>query len=302
MSKDQRKGISPQGSDAETGSSTSHDFGIEAVAPKGNRSASRKVYLALSIVFFVLLGTFLLGLIAVAASPRHRNRFFDGIGGQSQVEKGVNIEDREEIDDVSLPSPQEPSNPSQPGTVEMDSDDPSPPLQSPTTTLAPSYHPTSSPSSRPTQAPSVSPTLQYIPANPIPQNPPRGYFNYDVDSPYGPNNWHKVDTSQHWLQEFGPDGFGAWDSHLDYDPTVNRCMEGGKNQSPKDLVEMTPCLATHEIRTECANQPLSHPDAFRKLILPHKLSLVAEVSEILMLDKRLPKSSSHLLGISVALA
>jgi hypothetical protein len=97
--------------------------------------------------------------------------------------------------------------------------------------------------------------------NPVPRNPPQGYFNYDInDDNYGPHVWSRVDTSNHYIREFGPDGFGAWKNALEVDPTVNRCTTSGTRQSPKDLVQEDGiivagdgndgiCDASHEIRT-----------------------------------------------------
>ena len=97
--------------------------------------------------------------------------------------------------------------------------------------------------------------------NPVPTNPPQGYFNYDInDENYGPDVWDRVDTSNHYMREFGPDGFGAWKDSLQDDPTENRCTTSGTRQSPKDLVQEDGiiiagdgndgiCDAGHEIRT-----------------------------------------------------
>ena len=124
-------------------------------------------------------------------------------------------------------------------------------------TPAPSEEPTGMPSDVPSSAPSTpaptqAPTTEAVPVNPVPQSPPRGYFNYDVNNRYGPDNWNRVDTSRHWLREFGPNGFGPWQGHVDFDPTNNICrsrQEGKK--SPLNLSrETVECEATHEIRTE----------------------------------------------------
>jgi hypothetical protein len=104
-----------------------------------------------------------------------------------------------------------------------------------------------------------------VPPNPVPNNPGRGYFNYDInDNEYGPNKWDRVDTSQHPLREFGPNGFGPWDGHLDDDPATNKCSRSDEKQSPKNLVstllgcdnKINPtceCDAGHEIRTSVSH-------------------------------------------------
>jgi hypothetical protein len=111
----------------------------------------------------------------------------------------------------------------------------------------------------------VAPTQSYIPVNPVPDNPPRGYFNYDPDdNDYGPRRWSRVDTSQHPLQEFTyATGWGPFLGHLeDKEPLLNRCGDRDRRQSPKDLTStggvpcallddrLCDCDAHHEIRTK----------------------------------------------------
>jgi hypothetical protein len=131
---------------------------------------------------------------------------------------------------------------------------------------SPSTYPSTAPASSPTENPTVSPTKFWVEPNPVPRNPPQGYFNYDInDDNYGPNVWNRVDTSNHYMREFGPDGFGAWENSLQVDPTVNRCTTSGTRQSPKDLVQedgiVIPgdgndgiCDAQHEIRTRVSSR------------------------------------------------
>ena len=66
----------------------------------------------------------------------------------------------------------------------------------------------------------------------------------------------------------GPDGYGVWKGHYQgYDDlTQNLCGGPKRKQSPKNLVEVVECDATHEIRTKCAVDPLSDDDAFEKHI------------------------------------
>jgi hypothetical protein len=71
----------------------------------------------------------------------------------------------------------------------------------------------------------------------------------------------------------GPNGWGPFRGHLDYDPTANLCGTADRRQSPKNLVEVVSCDAHHEIRTRCGKLPVDSPK-FSRLILPHKLSLV----------------------------
>lgn len=121
----------------------------------------------------------------------------------------------------------------------------------PTTSPAPTPSPT-------TSQPSAHPTMAefYVPPNPVPENPPKWYFNYNItDKRYGPDGWRKINMGGSYFEEFGENGFGTWDNHLiDHvsDPTTNRCDDAGK-QSPVDVIKTTgagaECTAAHQIRT-----------------------------------------------------
>jgi len=136
-------------------------------------------------------------------------------------------------------------------------------IESPSGLQSPSDQPSLSPIDLPTASPSEEPKesgLSFAEAievdpNPVPRNPPEGYFNYDVDdSDYGPKRWHRVDTDRVApFYELSKDGFGPWKGHLaDEDPTKNRC-ESRRLQSPIDLNEQkgdgTKCDALHKIKT-----------------------------------------------------
>lgn len=122
------------------------------------------------------------------------------------------------------------------------------PTRSPT--ASPSGIPSANPSSLPSIGPSPAPTMVYFDTNPVPLNPPRGYFNYDTnDTEYGPSRWNRVDTSNHPIREFGRNGFGPWKGHLSDDPARNQCGGPDRRQSPKNLVGTIECDAHHEIRT-----------------------------------------------------
>jgi hypothetical protein len=93
-------------------------------------------------------------------------------------------------------------------------------------------------------------TALYVEPNPVPDDPPIGYFNYDQgDDEYGPDWWYLVNTSDHPLREFRPDGFGPFRGLFDYNITDNRCGDADRKQSPKNLNATTDCEAHHEIRT-----------------------------------------------------
>jgi hypothetical protein len=112
---------------------------------------------------------------------------------------------------------------------------------------SPSYQPSSSPSS----SPSVMPTSMFVEPNPVPQNPKPGYFNYDpLDSRYGPDAWGNVDTSDNFMKEFGPNGWGPFRGIEGEDIIKNRCSSRlDSMQSPRDVSPTFPCDAHHEIRT-----------------------------------------------------
>lgn len=137
--------------------------------------------------------------------------------------------------------------------------------------------PTAAPTAALTSSPVDRPTTEedHVPPNPVPRDPRKGYFNYDLrDNRYGPNKWRNVDTSDHFLKELGTaDGFGAWAGHLHkYDPVQNRCGWQPRTQSPKNVYGTTECRAWHEIRTRCGNYEIND-DRHEKQILPHKLSV-----------------------------
>lgn len=139
-----------------------------------------------------------------------------------------------------------------------------------------------------TSAPTFSPVNRpsdYVDPNPVPRNPGKGYFNYDArDKIYGPDNWENIDTSDHFLKEFGSNGFDVWEGHLKYDPTENRCGLRARTQSPKNLFSTTECIAWHEIRTKCGYYEIGD-DRHKKQILPHKLSVVMNRRRCLKLNE-----------------
>ena len=129
----------------------------------------------------------------------------------------------------------------------------------------PSRVPSTTPSTLPSSTPTVAPTQFYIPVNPVPSQPPRGYFNYDpYDNQYGPKRWSRVATSQHPLREFtNATGYGPFRGHLEEkEPLLNMCDAPERRQSPKDLTstggvpcdlldgQLCDCDAHHEIRTK----------------------------------------------------
>jgi len=132
--------------------------------------------------------------------------------------------------------------------------------------------------------PTDNPTREFFATNPVPNNPPRGYFNYNVnDRTYGPTRWNRVNTNAHPLREFGKDGWGPWKGHLD-NPTLNQCGSAARRQSPKNLYSTIPCEAGHEIRTWCGKYGLND-DEIEAKIWPHKLSFKFNRRRCLELDE-----------------
>ena len=135
-------------------------------------------------------------------------------------------------------------------------------------TSGPTMEPSASPTETPTANPTESPTGQFYPVNPVPRNPPQGYFNYDRnDNQYGPRSWDRIDTSNHPLAEFTRrDGWGPFQGHLeDKDVLTNRCGTADRRQSPKNLrstggvpcelleFAICDCDSHHEIRTRVSS-------------------------------------------------
>ncbi|KAG7355316.1 Eukaryotic-type carbonic anhydrase [Nitzschia inconspicua] len=114
----------------------------------------------------------------------------------------------------------------------------------------------------------------YVEPFSVPRNKPKGYFNYDInDGAYGPNAWGRVDTSDSFMKEFGPDGWGPFRGYASSTVNRNRCSGRPAHlQSPKNLEANTPCEGHHEIRTWCGQFTISQ-GKFDAKILPNKLSL-----------------------------
>lgn len=142
------------------------------------------------------------------------------------------------------------------------------PLPVPTITPKPTTAASHSPSSVPTS----SPTRDDFAPNPVPPDPPLGYFNYDYrrSSAYGPgypkevyhnasmnkveyfnNGWANatISNKDYW-NEFDDDGFGAWQGVLSkHSPSRNHCSNIGE-QSPIDIRPTgAKCEEHHQIRT-----------------------------------------------------
>lgn len=148
--------------------------------------------------------------------------------------------------------------------------------------------PTASPT---TAQPSSTPTIEdlYVPPNPVPDNPARSYFNYDLnDNRFGPNAWSNIDMNGTYFKEFGEDGFGVWQGHLREhvaDPTTNRCAQSGK-QTPVDAIKTTgpeaECTAAHQIRPRVSYYAFSTGIMSKLLWQPGTLPLTDEEIEKLI--------------------
>jgi len=128
--------------------------------------------------------------------------------------------------------------------------------------------PSPTPSSQPSSEPSLDPTRQPTPpptyaAAVTPVNPPKGYFNYDPSSPYGPARWNKVRVENDFWHTFD----------LNSNKDSNDCSSNG--QSPIDLCvrPRDSCTETHEMRPKSGDYKMDS-DYITKEILPNKLRLV----------------------------
>lgn len=137
---------------------------------------------------------------------------------------------------------------------------------------SPSLTPTGMPSVALSATPTLSPTLGEFAPNPVPSNPPLGYFNYDYrhSSLYGPgypevvqhnatmnktqyfnNGWSAVTIPDdgYW-NEFGENGSGPWQGVLSKNnPSKSQCSNIGQ-QSPIDIrPNGAECFEFHQIRS-----------------------------------------------------
>lgn len=121
--------------------------------------------------------------------------------------------------------------------------------------------PTASPSRRPSQIPTPPPTFGSAAE---PSNPPKGYFNYDPRSNYGPSKWGRVSIENDFWHTFD----------LNVKRDGNDCGSGN-GQSPIDVCvkPKDSCTETHEMRPKSGDYKMDGP-FITKEILPNKLRLV----------------------------
>jgi len=232
--------------------------------------------------WLLLLTSVTLAFIVIAATVTMMLVRGDGLTESSST---TNIGNAASLRASTAPSPAPSTAPSEPPTVA--------PSSSPSTT------PTVSASDVPSLSPTNAPTDDIIvEPNPVPSNAAGSYFNYDTtDSDYGPDVWDDVDTSDNYLVEFGPNGYGPFKGHLTRDPSKNRCGREGK-MSPVDLYQTdiaeSKCDANHQIRTREGKVPLSSEEMIKR-IEPHKLSLVMNRRSCVDFDfeKEEPKCLDH---------
>ncbi|KAL7485580.1 hypothetical protein ACHAW6_011171 [Cyclotella cf. meneghiniana] len=128
--------------------------------------------------------------------------------------------------------------------------------------LSPTFaQPTKSPTRRPTGVPTPLPTFATA-KEPI--NPPKGYFNYDPNSDYGPSKWGRVDVENDFWHTF----------NLIDKKNANECGSGDR-QSPIDVCvrPVESCRETHEMRPKPGDYKMDGPFV-SKQILPNKLRLI----------------------------
>ena len=127
--------------------------------------------------------------------------------------------------------------------------------------IEPTVGPTASPTNHPTRMPTPPPT--YTAAR-VPSNPPKGYFNYDPASPYGPPRWGRVQIDDDFWHTFD----------LNSNRNGNDC-NSGNGQSPIDVCvkPKESCTETHEMRPKSGDYKMDGP-FITKQILSNKLRLV----------------------------
>lgn len=139
------------------------------------------------------------------------------------------------------------------------------------------------------------PDSERFPQSPVPVNPPRGYFNYEISSGglHGPgfpamirgengfqiryqnNAWKFVQNpSDSYWREFSSNGFGTWNGALARrDLNANQCGNVGM-QSPIDIrLSGVACVEHHQIRTRPGDFRVSGSKV-EKRIEHNKLRLV----------------------------
>ncbi|KAL3779435.1 hypothetical protein ACHAWO_000161 [Cyclotella atomus] len=121
--------------------------------------------------------------------------------------------------------------------------------------------PSKSPSRRPTSEPTSKPTFAGAQE---PSNPPKGYFNYNPTSEYGPPKWGRVKIENDFWHTFD----------LNSNRNGNDC-NSGSGQSPIDVCvkPKESCTETHEMRPKSGDYKMDGP-FITKQILPSKLRLV----------------------------
>ena len=123
------------------------------------------------------------------------------------------------------------------------------PVSDPPTASPVTPEPTASPveaiatRTSPTPSPTKGPTSEYI-DNSEPSDPTAGYFNYDINSDFGPRKWHKVKPQK-------TEEYNYWKEFKDVikaDLDKNYC-DSSAQQSPVDVFDAGgTCLEYHQIR------------------------------------------------------
>ncbi|KAL3788034.1 hypothetical protein HJC23_008378 [Cyclotella cryptica] len=127
---------------------------------------------------------------------------------------------------------------------------------------SPSFaQPSKSPTRRPTRVPTPLPTFATAEE---PLNPPKGYFNYDPNSNYGPSKWGRVNVENDFWHTFD----------INDKRDGNDCGSGN-GQSPIDVCVQPreSCKETHEMRPKSGDYKMDGP-FITKQILPNKLRLI----------------------------
>ena len=141
------------------------------------------------------------------------------------------------------------------------------PTTNPSSPPTQSSSPTSTPTSKPTLHPTSPPTFSTAQ---VPSNPNSGYFNYDLNSKYGPRNWKNIAE----IKKSDPGYFWHTFSLGDDNDSRNDCGSD-KKQSPIDVCTSPKdtCTETHEMRPKSGDYKMNE-ELIDKQILSNKLRLV----------------------------
>ena len=116
--------------------------------------------------------------------------------------------------------------------------------------------------------------MEILPDSVDPHKSPRGYFNYNPNSPFGPHKWNNINAVQTAEYKY----WAEFADRINPPMENNYCdWQKGNNankQSPLDVVDTgAECLEYHEIRTKPGDFLLTDPEV-KLEIHPNKMRIV----------------------------